>query len=146
MCNVCAATDALDNEHGRETDGYGLRAQGQAEFAPATYQIRRIGQPWPAHWADTTDLAGTVGALGFDSRNPNSKVRSLRVAITKALRRGRLAAIYPRLELCHRRMIWEDFWTHPIRYVWRLWTTWRNAPPTCNAVPADVGPDKVVAG
>lgn len=44
-----------------------FRAKGSGpEFEPCEFQVRRPGEEWPEKWIDTSDLAGTVSALGLD--------------------------------------------------------------------------------
>lgn len=46
-----------------------VRVQGtSAEFSPAVYQVRREGEAWPERWNFSADLAGTMSALGLDSK------------------------------------------------------------------------------
>ena len=85
MCNVCVASAVLettrckDNQcpafrsgyeirwRSHKTPGIWVRARGKgAEFQPAEYQITTKNHKWPKHWRKTKDLAGTMGAFGFD--------------------------------------------------------------------------------
>ena len=77
-CNVYLAQEALTaGEQGRRivwggspdgTSPVYVRALGAAEFKPAKYQLRREGEVWPSTWIPSSDLAGSLGRLGFDSR------------------------------------------------------------------------------
>lgn len=69
-CEVCLAIEATRDEV--FDDGLLLtdlqppvrvRAIGDPEFSPAVYQVRGEGQPWPAQWKSTDDLAGTLFRL-----------------------------------------------------------------------------------
>jgi hypothetical protein len=48
-----------------------VRATGKAEFASAAFQLKRAGESWPEEWIPSSDLAGSYGRLGFDSRWEN---------------------------------------------------------------------------
>lgn len=73
MCNVCVALTVLETKDegylvewpGRKEKVY-VRAKGKrAEFAPASFQVRRPRGRWSKP-IQTTDLAGSMGRFGFD--------------------------------------------------------------------------------
>jgi hypothetical protein len=78
MCDVCCADQALTETKSTrrgyavfdwdETDTrVDVRAEGKGpEFKPCRYQVRRPGEPWPAEWTETKDLAGSMMHWGFD--------------------------------------------------------------------------------
>jgi hypothetical protein len=55
------------------SDGeFRIRAKGQAEFAPAQFQVRtENSNPWPKFWLHTNDLAGLAGRMGYDTKDEN---------------------------------------------------------------------------
>lgn len=89
MCNVCVASavlnatllgdaynvtwhpscdDWLANRRRAARSGartVQMQATGRAE-GRARYRLRLKGQRWPSKWSRTPDLAGAVGAYGFD--------------------------------------------------------------------------------
>ena len=82
MCDVCAADQALA-ETVSTRRGYAVfdwvettaradvRAEGKGpEFKPCRYMVRRPGEPWPAQWTETKDLAGSMMHWGFDVKWP----------------------------------------------------------------------------
>jgi hypothetical protein len=108
MCNVCVADSALKNGFSRADIGYEVRAQGATEFGFAKYQIRRIGHEWPHGWVATTDLAGSLGTLGFDMKFSQINRRRFRLIseIALGLERGDLHCTYPSLAYVHAQVIW----------------------------------------
>jgi len=110
MCNVCVADQALRTGCTRRDIGYEVRAQGATEFGFAKYQIRRLGHPWPRGWVATTDLAGSLGTLGFDMVFSQINRRRFRLIaeIARGLERGDLHSVYPSLAYVHQRLIWPS--------------------------------------
>lgn len=125
MCNVCVAGRSLNGSF--SLHGFDIRSRGEAEFAMATYQIRKVGDSWPEHWASTLDLAGTLGALGFDDRELNSKRRCLLNSISKSLKKYKLTAIYPANPYIHRTLVWDDIWIDPIKFLKQKYESWINS-------------------
>jgi hypothetical protein len=80
MCNECVAEQVL-KETRESRRGYcvldwegttarvDVRAERTAHRSNSwagRYQVRRPGEEWPAKWTESKDLAGSMGAWGFD--------------------------------------------------------------------------------
>ncbi len=88
MCNVCCAHSALKQEGLKdERLGVEIRAWGRAEFSPAVYQIRRIGEQWPEYWESTLDLAGTMVDFGFDVKLEDDEIEKIKKKLDRLLDR-----------------------------------------------------------
>ena len=107
MCNVCVAGSCLRDKF--SSGGYDLRAEGKAEFGPARLQIKRDNEEWSSikGWLYTFDLAGTVGELGFDTKEVSWKQKRLLKETYLALKTGNLYCTYPGFKYTHERLIWR---------------------------------------
>lgn len=87
MCNVCCAFKALNDEGIKdERLGIEIRAWGRAEFSPAVYQIKKIGDPWPEYWYSSLDLAGTMSDFGLDVKLTNEEIEKIKNKLNRMLR------------------------------------------------------------
>lgn len=67
-CGVCDANTFLEADFDEgailiSDPSIRGRALGEPEFAPAVYQLRRVGEPWPTQWVESDDLAGDLRRL-----------------------------------------------------------------------------------